>query len=63
MCGSARGSLLLIPERPALYRFPFGACNAESLQAVTDAGLLAIQWDVATGDPSPHNRRAPSPTP
>jgi peptidoglycan/xylan/chitin deacetylase (PgdA/CDA1 family) len=42
-----------IPERPALYRFPFGACNAESLQAVADAGLLAIQWDVATGDPSP----------
>jgi peptidoglycan/xylan/chitin deacetylase (PgdA/CDA1 family) len=42
-----------IPERPTLFRFPFGACNAASLQAVADAGLLAIQWDVATGDPSP----------
>ncbi len=42
-----------IPERPRLFRFPFGACNAASLQAVADAGLLAIQWDVATGDPSP----------
>jgi peptidoglycan/xylan/chitin deacetylase (PgdA/CDA1 family) len=43
-----------IPRQPALFRFPFGACNAQSLQAVVDGGLLAIQWDVATGDPSPH---------
>jgi peptidoglycan-N-acetylglucosamine deacetylase len=42
-----------IPVRPKLFRFPFGACNAASLQAVADAGLLAIQWDVATGDPTP----------
>ena len=42
-----------IPEQPMLFRFPFGACNAESLQAVADAGFLAIQWDVPTGDPSP----------
>jgi hypothetical protein len=48
-----------IPERPTLFRFPFGACNAAGLQAVADAGLLAIQWDVATGDPSP-NRSARS---
>jgi peptidoglycan/xylan/chitin deacetylase (PgdA/CDA1 family) len=46
-----------IPERPTLFRFPFGACDAESLQAVADAGLIAIQWDVPTGDPSP-NRSA-----
>jgi peptidoglycan/xylan/chitin deacetylase (PgdA/CDA1 family) len=40
--------------RPSrLYRFPFGACDAESMAAVNDAGLLAIQWDVSTGDPSP----------
>jgi peptidoglycan-N-acetylglucosamine deacetylase len=43
-----------IPQHPTLFRFPFGACNVESLQAVSDAGLMAIQWDVATGDPSPH---------
>ena len=42
-----------IPERPRLFRFPFGACNAASMQAVADAGLLSVQWDVATGDPSP----------
>jgi peptidoglycan-N-acetylglucosamine deacetylase len=36
-----------------LFRFPFGACDAASMKAVNDAGLLAIQWDVSTGDPSP----------
>lgn len=38
--------------RTSLFRFPFGACNAGSLNAVNDAGLLAIQWDVSTGDPA-----------
>jgi peptidoglycan-N-acetylglucosamine deacetylase len=42
-----------IPDRPRLFRFPFGACSPESLAAVAEAGLIAIQWDVATGDPSP----------
>lgn len=42
-----------VPVRMGLFRFPFGACNAASLQAVGDAGLLAIQWDVSTGDPDP----------
>ena len=46
-------ALAAIPERPRLFRFPFGACSAASLQAVTDAGLIAIQWSIATGDPSP----------
>jgi len=49
-----RSAFSSIPERPRLFRFPFGACNAESLAAVADAGLIAIQWDVASGDPSPH---------
>ena len=35
----------------ALFRFPFGTCNPASLAAVNDAGLLAIQWDVPSGDP------------
>jgi peptidoglycan-N-acetylglucosamine deacetylase len=48
-----RSALSAIPERPQLFRFPFGACSAQSLQAVSEAGLVAIQWDVATGDPSP----------
>jgi peptidoglycan/xylan/chitin deacetylase (PgdA/CDA1 family) len=42
-----------VPERMPLFRFPFGACNKASLDAVNDAGLLAIQWDVSTGDPAP----------
>lgn len=42
-----------IAHRLALFRFPYGACNAPSLNAVNDAGLLAIQWDLSTGDPSP----------
>jgi peptidoglycan/xylan/chitin deacetylase (PgdA/CDA1 family) len=36
-----------------LFRFPFGACNTAALDAVNDAGLLAIQWNVSTGDPDP----------
>lgn len=43
-----------IPELPTLFRFPYGTCNEASLKAVNDAGMLAIQWDVATGDPDPH---------
>lgn len=42
-----------LPQRITLFRFPFGACHAASLDAVNDAGLLAIQWDLSTGDPSP----------
>ncbi len=42
-----------VPERMTLFRFPFGACNEAALNAVNDAGLLVIQWDVATGDPTP----------
>ncbi len=46
-------ALPLLPPRLGLFRFPFGACNKRSLDAVNDAGLLAIQWDVSTGDPTP----------
>lgn len=42
-----------IPPRISLFRFPFGACNQAALDAVNDAGLVAIQWDVSTGDPVP----------
>ena len=47
-----------IPRRMGLYRFPFGACNAASLQAAGDAGLLPIQWDVSSGDPAPSQSAA-----
>lgn len=46
-------SATTVPERMNLIRFPFGTCNAKSLAAVADAGLLAIQWNVVTGDPDP----------
>jgi peptidoglycan-N-acetylglucosamine deacetylase len=39
------------PARMTLFRFPFGACNAAALRAVEDAGLRAVQWEVATADP------------
>ena len=47
-------SMQSVQPRLGLFRFPFGACNAPSLAAVNDAGLLAIQWDVSSGDPDPH---------
>jgi peptidoglycan-N-acetylglucosamine deacetylase len=37
--------------QPSLLRSPFGACNLECLRTVGDMGLLAIQWDVSSGDP------------
>jgi peptidoglycan/xylan/chitin deacetylase (PgdA/CDA1 family) len=43
-----------VPSQPRVFRFPYGACNDASLKAVNDAGMVAIQWDVATGDPDPH---------
>ena len=45
-------SLATVPRRLGLFRFPFGACNDAALQAVGEAGLLAVQWDVSSGDPS-----------
>ncbi|MEQ1717614.1 MAG: polysaccharide deacetylase family protein [Hyphomicrobium sp.] len=42
-----------VAPRLTLFRFPYGACNPQALAAVNDAGLLAIQWDVSTGDPDP----------
>jgi peptidoglycan/xylan/chitin deacetylase (PgdA/CDA1 family) len=41
------------PPRASLFRFPYGACNDKALDAVGEMGLKVIQWDVASGDPSP----------
>ena len=43
-----------IPPRISLYRFPYGACSAEALGATAASGLLAVQWDISTGDPDPN---------
>lgn len=39
-----------IAKRLSFFRFPYGACNATALNAVNDAGLLAIQWDFSSWD-------------
>ena len=41
----------LAAERQSLFQFPFGACDNKSLEAVSEYGLKAIQWDVSSGDP------------
>ncbi len=47
------GAAQSLQHRLALHRFPYGACNAVALEAVAQSGMLAIQWDVSTGDASP----------
>jgi len=47
------GGVLPGASRIRLFRFPYGACNPAALAATAQNGLLAIQWDVSTGDPSP----------
>lgn len=42
-----------IPDKLLTFRFPYGTCSTESLQALTNYGLPAIQWDIVTGDPAP----------
>src|SRR5262249_2255800 len=39
------------PKRISLFRFPFGACSPQALDAVGELGLRAIQWDISSGDP------------
>jgi peptidoglycan/xylan/chitin deacetylase (PgdA/CDA1 family) len=48
---AAPRSLARVPRRMSLFRFPYGVCNAAALKAIADAGMIAIQWDVVTGDP------------
>lgn len=50
-CAAGQGASL--PQRPAIHRFAYGACNPAALNAAAEAGLMSIQWDVSTGDPSP----------
>jgi len=48
---ASREAMLDIPRHMSLFRFPYGTCDTQALKAVADAGLLAIQWDVVSGDP------------
>ena len=49
----AENPMQSVAPRINLYRFPFGACNGATLNAVNDAGLAAVQWDVSIGDADP----------
>ncbi|EIC19340.1 polysaccharide deacetylase family protein [Thiorhodovibrio frisius] len=53
-CTRAAGSneMARIPRYPTTFRFPYGTCSQESLDALADYGLAAIQWTVVTGDPA-----------
>jgi peptidoglycan/xylan/chitin deacetylase (PgdA/CDA1 family) len=58
-CAVARPSAMQsIPQRMTLFRFPYGACNERALREVHDQRLLAIQWDISTGDPAPEQPAA-----
>ncbi len=48
--GPGSGQMDKIPRSPRLFRFPYGTCSPEALNAVNQAGLAAIQWSVVTGD-------------
>ncbi len=41
-----------IPALPMLFRFPYGRCTRDSLRVLEEEGLVSIQWDVVSGDPS-----------
>jgi peptidoglycan/xylan/chitin deacetylase (PgdA/CDA1 family) len=53
-CARAAGGQAMdaVAAQPTLFRFPYGHCDAQSLAAVGDAGLPAIQWSIVTGDPA-----------
>jgi peptidoglycan/xylan/chitin deacetylase (PgdA/CDA1 family) len=48
-----RSAAQVAPKRLSFFRFPFGACNEQALEAVGELGLKAIQWDISSGDPAP----------
>jgi peptidoglycan/xylan/chitin deacetylase (PgdA/CDA1 family) len=43
-----------IPRVPRAFRFPYGTCSPEALRILARLGLVAIQWDIVTGDPDRH---------
>jgi peptidoglycan/xylan/chitin deacetylase (PgdA/CDA1 family) len=54
-CTGPRGDRLAheqTPRRLALLRFPYGACSPAALNEAAQQGLLPIQWDVSSGDPT-----------
>jgi peptidoglycan-N-acetylglucosamine deacetylase len=50
--GTTAAAAKQAPKRLGLMRFPYGACNAATLSEAAQQGLLPIQWDVSSGDPT-----------
>lgn len=50
--GATQADIGNIPRAPTTFRFPYGTCNDESLDALAHYGLAAIQWNIVTGDPA-----------
>jgi peptidoglycan-N-acetylglucosamine deacetylase len=44
----------ILGRQAHLFRFPFGTYNELALEALRQAGMIAIQWDVVSGDPDPN---------
>ena len=54
-CTGPQGNALAheqAPRRLGLMRFPYGACSPAALNEVAQQGLVPIQWDVSSGDPT-----------
>jgi peptidoglycan/xylan/chitin deacetylase (PgdA/CDA1 family) len=54
-CAARAGALEAqsIPHWPRVLRFPYGACDRDSLDLAARLGLPAVQWSLVTGDPDP----------
>ncbi len=51
MRGIPDRELFKVPQQIPTFRYPYGTCSNESLNAVNRFGLPAVQWDVVTADP------------
>ena len=45
----------MVGRKPTLFRFPYGRFNDAALRVVRANGLIPVQWDVVSGDPSRGN--------
>ena len=50
-CGLSVAEMDHIPPIPLSFRYPYGACSAESLNFMETYGLPSIQWNIVTADP------------
>ncbi|MFO1153199.1 MAG: polysaccharide deacetylase family protein [Rhodospirillales bacterium] len=48
--GIDEAEMARVPPLPTAFRFPYGTCSADTLAMPRRFGLVAIQWDVISGD-------------